>query len=154
MNTMAGARDHVDLDPIRRAIAGGVAGTIVMAVVMLIGEAQARFELGISDAIARYAGVAELYLLGLLVFFGFGMFVWPLVFLAVQSYLTRLPGGSDPAVRGMAFSVPLWVLYVFLASPFNGDPLFVALHFGFALFAHLLYGYTLGAVYYSLSERS
>lgn len=151
---MAGAQRRVDLDPVRRVIAGGVAGTIVMAVVLLIGEAEARFELGISGALARYAGVPELYVVGLLVFFGFGMFVWPLVFLAVESYLARVPGGSDPAVRGMAFSVPLWALYVFLASPFTGNELVIALHIGFALFAHLLYGFTLGAVYFSLSDES
>lgn len=151
---MSDAQGRVDLDPVRRAIAGGVAGTVVMAVVLLIGEAEARFELGISGAIARYAGVPELYIVGLFVFFGFGMFVWPLVFLAVQSYLARLPGGADPAVRGMAFSVPLWALYVYLASPFEGNRLVIALHFGFALFAHLLYGFTLGAVYFSLSEES
>lgn len=151
---MAGSETRVDLDPVRRVIAGGVAGTIVMAVVLLIGEAEARFELGISGALARYAGVPELYIVGLLVFFGFGMFVWPLVFLAVESWLARLPGGADPAVRGMAFSVPLWALYVFLASPFTGNQLVVALHIGFALFAHLLYGFTLGAVYFSLSDES
>lgn len=151
---MAGTGSRVDIDPVRRAIAGGVAGTIVMAVVLLIAEAEARFELGISGALARYAGVPELYVVGLFVFFGFGMFVWPLVFLAVESWLARIPGGGDPAVRGMAFSVPLWLLYVFLASPFTGNDLVVALHVGFALFAHLLYGYTLGAVYFSLSDES
>lgn len=151
---MAGTGSRVDIDPVRRAIAGGVAGTIVMAVVLLIAEAEARFELGISGALARYAGVPELYVVGLFVFFGFGMFVWPLVFLAVESWLARIPGGGDPAVRGMAFSIPLWLLYVYLASPFTGNDLVVALHVGFALFAHLLYGYTLGAVYFSLSDES
>lgn len=151
---MGDVGSRVNVDPVRRAIAGGVAGTVVMAVVLLIGEAEARFELGISGALARYAGAPELYVVGLFVFFGFGMFVWPLVFLAVESWLTRLPGGGDPAVRGMVFSVPLWLLYVVLASPFTGNELVIALHVGFALFAHLLYGYTLGAVYFSLSDES
>lgn len=139
------------MDPIRRAIGGGVAGTIVMSVVLLIGEAEARFELGVGVAISRYVGVPDQAGLGLLVFLLAGMFAWPLVFLAVDRYLQRLPGGEDPAIRGMVFSLPLWVLYIALGSPELATPA-GALHLSFTLFAHLLYGFTLGAVYHSLES--
>lgn|GEM_PF-281495 len=151
MSGVAVEQPRFQLDPIRRAIGGGIAGTIVMAVVLLIGEAEARFQLGLAGALARYVGVGDLPLVGLFAFLAAGMVVWPLLFLAVDPYLHRIPGGSDPAVRGIAFSVPLWGLYMLLASPSNGG-LVLLLHVGFTLFAHLLYGFTLGAVYYSLSD--
>lgn len=148
---MTAEQSRFRLDPIRRVIGGGVAATIVMAVVLLIGEAETRFQLGLAGALARYAGVADLPLVGLLVFLAAGMVLWPLLFLAVDPALHRVPGGGDPAVRGIVFSLPLWGLYLLLASPVNGG-LVLLLHVGFTLFAHLLYGFTLGAVSYSLSE--
>ncbi|WP_336036003.1 DUF6789 family protein [Halobacterium yunchengense] len=139
------------MDPVRRAIAGGVAGTVAMTVVLVIGEVEARFELGVGGAIARYAGLPDQPALGLLVFLVAGMVVFPLVFVAVGGYLARLPGGGDPAIRGMAFSLPLWVLFLAIGSPDLGTAE-GALHVAFTLFAHLLYGFTLGAVYHSLAD--
>lgn len=140
-----------NLSAVRRAIAGGVAGTVVMTVVLLIGEAEARFELGLSGALAGYAGVPGLPVVGLLVFLAAGMVGWPLVFVAVHGYLERAPGGADPAIRGMLFALPLFGLYLLFAAPFETGVVLL-LHVGFALFAHLLYGFTLGAVYHSLSD--
>ncbi len=139
------------MDPVRRVIGGGVAGTIVMTVVLVIAEIEARFELGIGGAIAQYAGVADQPALGLLVFLLVGMVVFPLVFLKLEAPLSRVPGGSDPAIRGMAFSLPLWAVFILIGSPDLGS-LRGALHLSFTLFAHLLYGFTLGAVYHSLED--
>lgn len=139
------------MDPIRRAIGGGVAGTIVMSVVLVIAEVEARFELGVGPAIARYAGVADQPVLGLFVFLLAGMVLFPLVFVRLAGVLSTVPGGGDPAIRGMAFSIPLWVVYVVIASP-DLTSLKGALHLSFTLFAHLLYGFTLGAVYHSLED--
>lgn len=140
------------MDPVRRAIGGGVAATIAMSVVLVIAEVEARFQLGIGGTIARYAGVPDQPALGLLVFLGAGMVVFPLVFVAIQDYLVRVPGGRDPAIRGMVFSLPLWVVYLALGSP-DLASLQGALHVAFTLFAHLLYGFTLGAVYHSLGDE-
>lgn len=123
----------------------------MLSVVLVIAEVEARFQLGIGGTISRYAGVPDQPALGLLVFLVAGMVVFPLVFLALEDYLTRLPGGRDPAIRGMAFSLPLWVVYVAVASP-DLPSLRGALHLSFTLFAHLLYGFTLGAVYHSLRD--
>lgn len=139
------------MDPVRRAIGGGVAGTVVMSVVLVIAEVEARFELGVGRAIAGYAGIPDEPALGLLVFLFGGMVVFPLVFLALEDYLARLPGGGDPAIRGMAFSLPLWGLYLVVGSP-DVYSLRGALHLSFTLFAHLMYGFTLGAVYHALAD--
>jgi hypothetical protein len=139
------------MDPLRRTIGGGVAGTIVMSVVLVVAEVEARFELGVGPAIARYAGVPDQPALGLLVFLFTGMVVFPLVFLWLEDYLARVPGGEDPAIRGIAFSLPLWVVYVAIGSP-DLNSLEGMLHLSFTLFAHLMYGFTLGAVYHSLED--
>lgn len=123
----------------------------MLSVVLVIAEVEARFELGIAATLSRYAGVADQPALGLLVFLLAGMVVFPLAFLALEDSLRRLPGGRDPAIRGMAFSLPLWVVYVAIGTP-DLTTLDGALRLSFTLFAHLLYGFTLGAVYHSLAD--
>lgn len=139
----------------KRAIAGGVAGTTAMAVVLLIGEAETSFAIGTPEAIARYVGFTGGALLAVLAFFLMGMVGWPLVFVAVERRLTALPGGADPAIRGVAFGIPLWVVFVLLSGPAAIEGLsgeLLVLHFVFTLFAHLVYGYVLGAVYHTLAS--
>lgn len=141
----------------KRAIAGGVAGTTAMAVVLLIGEAEASFAIRIPGAISRYVQFTGDAVLAVLVFLLMGMVGWPLVFVAVERRLAPLPGGADPAIRGLVFSLPLWGLFVLLGTPFAMEGLsgeLLALHFVFTLFAHLVYGYVLGAVYHILESGS
>jgi hypothetical protein len=140
------------MDPLRSSIGGGVAGTIVMSVVLLIAETEARFELGVGASLSRYAGTPDQPALGLLVFLLAGMVLFPLVFLKLEGLLERVPGGGDPAIRGMAFSLPLWLLYLGIGGPPPLPSAAGVLHLSFTLFAHLLYGFTLGAVFHSLSE--
>lgn len=138
----------------KRAVAGGVAGTTAMATVLLIGEAESSFVIGTSAAIERYVRLPGAPLLAVLVFFLVGMVVWPLVFVALERWLERVPGGVDPAIRGMVFAVPLWVVFALVGTPAaiaDVSTGVIVLHLGFTLFAHLVYGYVLGAVYHTLA---
>lgn len=135
-----------------RAIAGGAAGMAIMTLILLIGEAEVRFQLGVPQAISRFVGTPGQTLLGFLLFFAVGIIAWPLLFVALERYLSRVPGGDDPAIRGMVFAVLLWVSFVILGSGGLTGTILV-LYLAFTFIAHLAYGFTLGAVYERLSIR-
>ena len=133
-----------------RAIAGGAAGTAVMLVILLIGEAQTRYLMGTPAAIARFVGTPGRLYVGLLLFVAAGILLWPLLFVAVTRF-RPIPEEGDAAVRGMAFAVVLWIAFVILGSGDLGGAIFV-LYLVFTLLAHLAYGFTLGAVFARLAE--
>lgn len=129
------------------AVAGGVAGTGLMSIVFALMEVQTRYVLLIFDVIARYVRQPGSPYVGFVLFAVVGSVVWPLVFVALEDYIPR---GPDPAVRGMVFAAVLWIPFVITGRGDLGWPT-VLLYATFTLFAHLVYGFTLGAVYASLS---
>lgn len=139
------------MDRAKRAIAGGVAGTAAMSAVFVFAEAEMRFNLGVTAALARYVRLPGRLVVGAVVFLAVGIVAWPLVYVAVEPYLRRLPGGEDPATRGIAFGLALWIVFLLLGTGPIGWSLFL-LYLTFTLIGHLAYGFTLGVLYERLAE--
>jgi hypothetical protein len=130
-------------------VAGGVAGTAVMTLLLLLLEVETRSAMALFYVIARFVGTPASPATGFALFVLAGVVAWPLLFLALEPYLPR---GPDPAARGVVFAAVLWVPFVILGRGDIGGPLLV-LYVGYTLFAHLAYGFTLGAVYGRFGDR-
>lgn len=131
------------------AVAGGVSGTAALTVLLLLFEVETRSQIGMFEVVARFVGVPGNTAVGFVLFVVAGALAWPLLFVAVEESIP----GSDPAVKGMALGVVLWVPFVLLG---RGD-LAGAIVFAFGgltLVAHLAYGYVTGAVYARLTGRT
>lgn len=132
------------------AIAGGFAGTVVMSALMLLLDVQARDPIQTFDVIARFVGVPEQQAVGFVIFAVAGTIAWPLVFIALERYIPR---GPDPASRGVVFATALWAVFAVTGrGDMSGSVL--AIYAGYTLFAHWAYGFTMGAVYARLNDRS
>ena len=131
------------------AVAGGLAATAVMTLLLLLLEAETRSAMALFYVIARFVGTPERPATGFAVFVVAGVAAWPLLFLALEPYLPR---GPDPGARGAVFGAVLWVPFVILGRGDIEGPL-LALYVGYTLFAHLAYGFTLGAVYGRLRDH-
>lgn len=126
-----------------RAITGGVVGTTIMVVALLVMDVETRSKLSLFEAIARFFGVPNQVALGFLVFLFFGVVVWPLVFAAVDPYI---PPGEDSAVSAMLFAAALWLAFMVVGTA-EMDIILLPLYAIMTLLAHLAYGFTLGLVY-------
>lgn len=141
------------VDPILRmsrpakVMAGGAVGTALMSLVFALMEVQTRYAIGIFDAIAKFARMPDNLYIGFFLFVVAGVVIWPLLFLAVEDYI---PFGPDPAVRGMVFGILLWIPFVLTALGELIIPLFV-LYLVISFIAHLIYGFSMGAVFAALS---
>lgn len=130
------------------AVAGGVAGTSVLSLLLLLIDVETRSAVHIFRAIARFVGLPGQLAVGFVLFFLAGAVAWPLVFVAVEEHIPR----QDHAARGLVFALPLWAAFVVVGrGPITGALLVV--YAGFTLLAHLAYGFVLGAVYGHLSGR-
>ena len=132
------------------AIGGGVAGTAVMSVLLLLLEVETRSVMELFYAIARFIGTPDDPVLGFVLFALAGAVAWPLLFLALEPYLPR---GPDPAARGVVFASILWIPFVVTGRGDVGGPLLVFFA-AYTLLAHWLYGFTLGAVYARLLDTA
>ena len=131
------------MNRVASVVAGGVAATAVMTLMLLLLEVETRSALGIFYVIARFVGTPDSPAAGFAVFVAAGVVAWPLLFLALEPYLPR---GPDPGARGVVFGAVLWLPFVVLGRGDISGPLLV-LYVGFTLLAHVAYGFTLGAVY-------
>lgn len=131
------------------AILGGAVGTAVMSVVLAMIEVEARYAIGIFEAIARFARVPGEPALGFLVYVLVGTVAWPLLFLGLEQYV---PLELDPAVAGMLMGTVLWFAFAVIGRGDVGGPLLLV-YLTFTLLAHLAYGFVLGAVYARFSGR-
>ncbi len=125
------------------AVAGGVAGTAILSLLMILTEVQTRSQIGIFDVIARFVGLPGHVVIGFILFVAAGVFAWPLLFIALEPYIPR---GPDPAARGIVLAFGLWVVFVITGRGTIGWPLIIV-YAALTLLAHLAYGFTLGAVY-------
>lgn len=132
------------------AVVGGAVGTAVMSVVLAMIEVEARYAIGIFEAIARFVRVPGNPALGFVIYALAGTFAWPLLFLSLEQYV---PLDLDPAVAGMLMGTVLWFAFAFIGrGDISGSLLLVYLPF--TLLAHLAYGFTLGAVYARFADNS
>lgn len=129
------------------AVGGGVVGTTVLSMLLLLLEVETREQIGVFAAVARFVGMPGNLTLGFVLYVLAGVVAWPLLFLALEEYL---PGGPDPATRGMVFALLLWIPFVLLGRGSIGGALLVV-YAVFTLIAHAAYGFTLGAVYNRLT---
>ena len=121
-----------------------------MSIVFVLMEVQTRYVLHIFDVIARFVRRPGEPYVGFLLFAVVGVVVWPLLFVAFIDYIPR---GPDPAVQGMVFAVPLWVIFA-ITGRGDVDWPTLLIYATFTLFAHLVYGFALGAVYAALSDEA
>lgn len=122
-------------------VAGGIVGTMLMTGVLFIVNATLTPQLDVFGAVAELAGVPGSPALGLALFFGAGMFAWPLLFVTLGQYL---PGGTRPR-QGMVFAAVLWIGFVTaFSSRYTGMDLLVFI--AFSIITHLTYGFVLGFV--------
>lgn len=129
------------------AIGGGVTGITVMSFLLLLLTVQTRDRIPIFEMVARFAGVPGNVTVGFVLFVIAGAVAWPLLFVALESYV---PGGPDPARRGMVLGVVLWAFFVVFGRG-DVDGVLLAIYLVLTLLAHLAYGFLLGLVYGRLS---
>lgn len=125
------------------AIGGGIAGTTVMVALLVFLDVQTRSQLGLFEAVSRFAGTPGQPTVGFFLLALAGIVVWPLLFVLVEPYLSR---SRDPRIRGLVFTVVLWSAF-FLAGLGSAPPTGVILYGALTLVTYLLYGFALGEVY-------
>jgi hypothetical protein len=131
--------------------AGGLVGTALMTVVLLVAESAGAFSRSSFAELTELVGlggyVPEITF-GYLLFLAGGMFPWPLLFASLLEYL---PGESMP-VNGLFFGTALWTGFAMaFYAGFGGTSLL--LYLALTLLAHWVYGASLGFVFNYLSTR-
>lgn len=132
---------------------GGLVGTVVLTVGLLIGSSLGAFDTNSFAIIADLAGAtlvveSNLAAVGYLIFLFGGMTVWPLLLASIGTYLP----GDRFALKGIAFGMVLWT--GFAPSFYTGQTgLFLGLYLFITFFAHVFYGFTLGSVFDYFSNR-
>lgn len=133
--------------------AGGLVGTAVTVGILVVAASVGAFDLLSVRTLAVwitpfFPGRATT--LGFLVFFGHGMFIWPLLLASIGRYLP----GDRFALKGLPFGVVLWSGFVVVF--YSGQSgLALVVYLALSLLAHLGYGFALGSVfdYFSSEER-
>jgi len=129
------------------AILGGFVGTAAMSVVLTILELEVRYGLGVFDAIARFVRVPGDPVLGFAIYVLVGTFGWPLLFCSLERYV---PLELDPAVAGALLGIVLWLAFAIIGRGDLGGVVLVV-YLAATLAAHLVYGFSMGAVYAELA---
>ncbi|MFC7140245.1 DUF6789 family protein [Halosimplex aquaticum] len=131
--------------------AGGLVGTTLMTVVLLIGESFDVFSRSSFATVTSMVGLDGVFpevTAGYVLFVLAGMFPWPLLFASLKEYL---PGARDP-VHGIVFGTALWTGFVFaFYDGYTG--LALVGYLAVTLVAHWVYGIGLGAVFEYLATR-
>lgn len=131
------------------AVAGGITGTAVLSLLLLLLEVETRSAIPMFDVIARFVGTPDDPVVGFVLFALAGSVAWPLLFVVLEP---SLPRGPDPVARGVVFGSALWVAFVVTGRGDIGGSLLVV-YAAYTLFAHWAYGAALGAVYGRLADR-
>ncbi|WP_336136819.1 DUF6789 family protein [Natronomonas amylolytica] len=147
-NSMTG----IVFDGIIGAAAGAV-GTAAMTVVLFVAASLGAFDMSSLSMVVELTGIAAVVpsnptAVGYVLFLAGGMVTWPLLFASVGRYL---PGGSY-AKQGAFFGFVLWTGFV-LAFYDGYTGLALPLYVVFTFIAHLVYGFSLGAVFDYLGGR-
>lgn len=129
-----------------RAFGAGLAGTVVMTALMLMGPLMGMPEMNIGKMLAGFTGVP--IALGWVMHLMIGEI---LAFIYVYVCSTRLPG--TPLLRGAIFGLIPWLFAQVAVNPMMGAgifaintpiPIMMAME---SLMGHLVYGAVVGAVY-------
>jgi len=131
--------------------AGGLVGTAMMTVVLLIAESLGFFEreaFGLLTELVGIDGLVPPILAGYIIFLGGGMFPWPLLFASLKAYL---PGQRDP-ISGAFFGFAIWTGFV-LGFYTGQSGLALVGYAVLTLLAHVVYGVGLGLVFEYFSTR-
>ena len=131
------------MDRVPSVIAGGIAGTTILSLLLLLLEVQTREQILMFEVIARFVGVPGQYVVGFALFVIAGVVAWPLIFIGLEGYL---PLGPDPAARAVGMAIALWVAFLIAGRGDIEGALFI-IFAGYTLVAHVVYGFVLGAVY-------
>ena len=129
---------------IKNAVFGGIAGTIVMTLMMMfIAPMMTGMPM---DIAAMLGGMLGGYTMGMIAHIMMGVVVFPLIYVFIYDYL---PG--SPILRGLIWSVVLWVAAVVMVMPMAGAGFLMSNIGGMmavmaALMGHLVYGGLLGAI--------
>ncbi|QLD85143.1 hypothetical protein HWV23_05200 [Natronomonas halophila] len=147
-NSMTG----IVFDGLIGAIAGAV-GTAAMTVVLFVAASLGAFDMTSLSMVVELTGIAAVVpgdptAVGYVLFLAGGMVTWPLLFASVGRYL---PGGSY-AKQGAFFGFVLWTGFV-LAFYDGYAGIALPLYVVFTFIAHLVYGFSLGAVFDYLGGR-
>ena len=130
---------------IKMAVIGGVAGTLVMTMMMMF---VAPMMTGMPmDIAAMLGGMLGGYTMGMIAHLMMGIIVFPLAY-ALVAY-GFLPGSA--LVKGLTFGVVLWVLAATMVMPMAGGGFLMSNIGGMmalvaSLMGHLVYGGLLGAI--------
>jgi len=132
--------------PIKKALLGGMAGTLMMSLMM---QFAAPMLVGQPMDIAAMLGnmMSHNYAIGMAAHIMLGVLVFPLLYALLVGRL--LPGA--PVIKGMIWGVILWLIAETLVMPMAGAGFFMAEIGGMkavmaALMGHLLYGGLLGVI--------
>jgi len=128
-------------------VVGGVFGTAAFVTVFAIAEVLSAFTLRSFDRLAELAGTPGEPIVGFVLFVAVGVVAWPFAYLSLDAYL---PGPSR-VLRGVAFSLPLWVGYVVVFGTAARSLVGYAV---VALVAHIVYGAAIGLAYDRLGDHS
>ena len=129
---------------IKNTVLGGLAGTIVMTLMMMF---VAPMLTGMPMDIAAMLGaMLGGYTMGMIAHIMMGVIIFPLAFVIIYGFL---PGSS--LVKGLAFGTALWVAAVLMVMPMAGAGFLMANIGGMmaviaSLMGHLVYGGLLGAL--------
>jgi len=129
---------------ITKAALGGIAGTIVMTMMMMF---VAPMMTGMPmDIAAMLGGMLGGYTVGMIAHIMMGVVIFPLIYVFIY---TNLPG--SPIVRGLIWGAILWLAAVILVMPMAGAGFLLSNIGGMmavmaALLGHLVYGGLLGAI--------
>ncbi|WP_254545925.1 DUF6789 family protein [Halomarina pelagica] len=131
--------------------AGGLVGTALMTGVLFIASTMGAFSFQSFASLTLPIGlgdVASPVTVGYLIFLANGMVPFPLLFAALMAYLP----GERPPISGLFFGAALWTGFAMgFYTGFQG--LTLVLYLVLTLIAHLVYGFSLGAVFEYLSNR-
>jgi len=130
---------------IGKTIGGGFVGTLVMTMLMYVAAPMMGLNMDIAAMLGGMLGIG--WAGGMLMHFVNGTVIFPLIYaFALYSWL---PG--NPAVKGTAWGVILWLIAQIVVMPMAGAGLFSAamggmMAAGGSLMGHLVYGALLGVV--------
>jgi len=129
---------------ITKAVIGGVAGTVVMTLMMMfVAPMMTGQPMDIAAMIGDMMGGS--YMIGMIIHIMMGVILFPLVYVYVVYSL--VPG--SPVVKGLIWGVVLWLMAAAVVMPMAGAGFFMSNIGGMmavvaALMGHLVYGGLLG----------
>jgi hypothetical protein len=137
--------EKVNRPNVKRALAGGFIATLAMTMMMYLVAPMMGVKMDIAGSLAGMLGVP--WTVGLMMHFLNGVVIFPLIYALVL--FRALKGG--PAVRGISWSLVLWLMAQLVVMPMMGAGVFSSKIGGMApamasLLGHLVYGALLGAI--------